>query len=429
MLSKAYNSVRKWIVAETCSAPTIMSATKDTDQAIAETSMEPLQSTNQQTVENDSPQSPPEVYGISLGDHTTPKHNRDPVNIPEQPDEKEETSDENVGSQTHEPRPAVANSDARDNTTIQDDKSAPSPVVESATTTEDTSMPEVAQNKNDVNDGNDTIAVKQGSAKKRKAAVSNDPYAGYGTPKRKKGKRARKQQHNNDVEEHEEIKINGVVVNYSEQSMPSDMAKYWYQRYSYFSKFDQGILMDREGWFSVTPERIAEHIAERCRSDIIIDAFCGCGGNTIQFALTCERVIAIDLDPVKLECARHNAKIYGVEDRIEFILGNFIELAPFLKADAVFLSPPWGGPSYLGAETYNLSTMIPGNGLHIHQIASQITPNVAYFVPRNTDPHQLCALAGPGQTCEIEQNYLRGNLKAITAYYGDLVNWDAVQFN
>jgi hypothetical protein len=44
-----------------------------------------------------------------------------------------------------------------------------------------------------------------------------------------------------------------------------------------------------EGWFSVTPEPIAQHIAERCRSDVIIDAFCGCGGNTIQFALTCQR--------------------------------------------------------------------------------------------------------------------------------------------
>jgi len=44
-----------------------------------------------------------------------------------------------------------------------------------------------------------------------------------------------------------------------------------------------------EGWFSVTPERIARHIASRCQCDLIIDAFCGVGGNTIQFAFTCER--------------------------------------------------------------------------------------------------------------------------------------------
>jgi trimethylguanosine synthase len=45
-------------------------------------------------------------------------------------------------------------------------------------------------------------------------------------------------------------------------------------------------------------------------------------------------VIAIDIDPVKLHCARENAKIYGVEDRIEFILGDFFELAPTLKVKA-----------------------------------------------------------------------------------------------
>jgi trimethylguanosine synthase len=39
-------------------------------------------------------------------------------------------------------------------------------------------------------------------------------------------------------------------------------------------------------------------------------------------------VIAIDIDPVKIECAKHNAKIYGVLDKIEFITGDFFSLSP-----------------------------------------------------------------------------------------------------
>lgn len=35
----------------------------------------------------------------------------------------------------------------------------------------------------------------------------------------------------------------------------------------------------------MTPEGIAKHIAKRCKCDIVIDAFCGAGGNAIQFAL------------------------------------------------------------------------------------------------------------------------------------------------
>ena len=47
--------------------------------------------------------------------------------------------------------------------------------------------------------------------------------------------------------------------------------------------------MDEEGWYSVTPERVANQIAERCRCDVVVDAFCGVGGNAIAFAQTCER--------------------------------------------------------------------------------------------------------------------------------------------
>ncbi len=39
--------------------------------------------------------------------------------------------------------------------------------------------------------------------------------------------------------------------------------KYWAQRKRLFSKFDEGLQLDRESWYSVTPEAIAEHIASR----------------------------------------------------------------------------------------------------------------------------------------------------------------------
>lgn len=70
-------------------------------------------------------------------------------------------------------------------------------------------------------------------------------------------------------------------------------SKYWFQRHRLFSLYDDGIKMDLEGWYSVTPESIAIHIAERCRCDVIIDAFCGVGGNTIQFAMTCNHVVGM----------------------------------------------------------------------------------------------------------------------------------------
>ena len=41
------------------------------------------------------------------------------------------------------------------------------------------------------------------------------------------------------------------------------MRKYWAQRYRLWTRFDEGIMMDHEAWYSVTPEVIATHIAQR----------------------------------------------------------------------------------------------------------------------------------------------------------------------
>lgn len=57
--------------------------------------------------------------------------------------------------------------------------------------------------------------------------------------------------------------------------------------------------------------------------------------------------------------AKNNAKVYGVEKYIDFIVGDFLELAPSLKADVVFLSPPWGGPEYVKKKDFLISDIKP----------------------------------------------------------------------
>ncbi|XP_053414389.1 trimethylguanosine synthase [Nycticebus coucang] len=217
-------------------------------------------------------------------------------------------------------------------------------------------------------------------------------------------------------------RVNGLPPEIA--SVP-ELVKYWAQRYRLFSRFDDGIKLDREGWFSVTPEKIAEHIAGRIsqsfKCEVVVDAFCGVGGNTIQFALTGKRVIAIDIDPGKIDLARNNAEVYGVADKIEFICGDFLQLASGLKADVVFLSPPWGGPDYATAETFDIRTMMSPDGFEIFRLSQKITNNIVYFLPRNADVDQVASLAGPGGQVEIEQNFLNNKLKTITAYFGDLI--------
>nr|XP_037273631.1 trimethylguanosine synthase-like [Rhipicephalus microplus] len=172
-----------------------------------------------------------------------------------------------------------------------------------------------------------------------------------------------------------------------------EFTKYWLQRYRLFSRFDQGIKMDEESWFSVTPENIAKHIADRCKANVVIDGFCGAGGNTIQFARVCSRVIAVDINPARVELARHNAAIYGVADKIKFIVGDFLEVAPRLHGDVVFLSLPWGGPSYQQKWSFDLRDMEP-NLFQTFALSRKITDNIAMLLPRNADVDQVVRLAG-----------------------------------
>lgn len=41
------------------------------------------------------------------------------------------------------------------------------------------------------------------------------------------------------------------------QGLSRQLWKYWLQRYTLFSRFDEGVMMDEEGWYSVTPEAVA----------------------------------------------------------------------------------------------------------------------------------------------------------------------------
>ena len=91
----------------------------------------------------------------------------------------------------------------------------------------------------------------------------------------------------------------------------------------------------------------------------------------------------------------------------------------------MFLSPPWGGPEYLGQDVFDLQ-LCGGcvDGYQVFSTAKKVTDNIAYFVPRNTNADQLTSLGGRGETVELEQNILTGKFKTLTAYYGELISYN-----
>ena len=236
--------------------------------------------------------------------------------------------------------------------------------------------------------------------------------------------------------------------------------KYWAQRRRLFKRFDEGIQLDAEGWYSVTPEVVADHVASRfadasdqlirCSYDnaksstpernnkngrgggqkkkpmVILDAFCGCGGNSIAFGklppTAVSLIVCVDVDRTKLRKAAHNASIYRIPpNRIVFVEANSVavmercyrdgnlimdppprtpealsayppreiyddftiggidlltEYAPHI--DAVFMDPPWGGIDYggLGKDGYDLARDMKIRGCERGCVGFPPTPEI-----------------------------------------------------
>lgn len=130
------------------------------------------------------------------------------------------------------------------------------------------------------------------------------------------------------------------------------------------------------------------------------------------------------------------------------------------KIDVIFLSPPWGGPSYLsglpaestpplgsdlgppsveGHPEYSLESIQPIHGAKLFQLSRQVTCNIAYFLPRNTSLEEISALLlqdgsdsrevsrkdenadSHPEVAEIEEEWMGTKLKALTCYFGGLV--------
>jgi hypothetical protein len=73
--------------------------------------------------------------------------------------------------------------------------------------------------------------------------------------------------------------------------LPDDVERYWLARYSLMSKWSQGVKLDRTSLFSITPEVIAKHHAQMLGPcAVVLDAFCGSGGNAVQLAKVADKV-------------------------------------------------------------------------------------------------------------------------------------------
>ncbi|GAB7337533.1 hypothetical protein MBLNU457_g2853t1 [Dothideomycetes sp. NU457] len=215
-----------------------------------------------------------------------------------------------------------------------------------------------------------------------------------------------------------------VHIQYIDHHMLTITYRYWHQRYDLFSRYDEGIWLTDDAWFGVTPEAVADKIA----SDIstatlptkktLIDAFAGAGGNSIAFARSgrWEQIFAIEKDAKTLECAKHNAAIYGVKNKIVWIQGDCFEvMRKRLKS--------FTGPQYTADNVFGLHTMQPYGIGQLYTEFTALSNDVVLYLPRTSDLNELAVYAKKhqkesGKKMEVAHYCIRGVSKALCAYFG-----------
>ena len=164
-------------------------------------------------------------------------------------------------------------------------------------------------------------------------------------------------------------------------------------RYELFSRFDEGIELDRESLYSVTAEADALDMADRVPGKRVLDAFGGVGGNAIGFARGGKSVICVEKDPARARMILTNAKVYEVDALIEVINADVFDVIGSVSADAVYLAPPWGGPDYYRKDKFVMTDFAPSPVKVIDALPAAFRGTITLTAPVNLPNTEMSLLA------------------------------------
>lgn len=222
---------------------------------------------------------------------------------------------------------------------------------------------------------------------------------------------------------------------HTKHTLPDNVKRYWKKRYLLFSRFDDGVYMLLELWYSVTPEAVAQFTAKLISelvggSGTVVDVCCGGGGNTIQFARYFDRVVAIDINPVNITCTAHNCQVYQVAANVELITGDWRQLSQqlsqqFHQPQFMFCLPPWGGTEYnRTADGFDVDAMTPFGLPWLVASLLKHAPSCGVFLPRNSNMAQLQRQAEEYGGGRVVYLYLDNHCVGLLALYGAICELD-----
>ncbi len=176
-------------------------------------------------------------------------------------------------------------------------------------------------------------------------------------------------------------------------------------------KFSKPVFTCGDGLRFATPEVVGRYRAGRLKCSVLADISCGIGGQAVCFAEECNRVYGVDIDGERLECARRNAGVYGV-DNITFIEGDALSpqvVEQVADADVIFSDPARPAEEDV-RQTDSLRPGIP----MVMEAYRDVTGSFAFEAPPQMPPERI------DFDCEREYLGVDGQLNRLTLYFGPL---------
>lgn len=186
-----------------------------------------------------------------------------------------------------------------------------------------------------------------------------------------------------------------------------------------YQKFGDNYLADDNTYMMGIDLRITSKIAERFKNKIVLETCTGAGFTTISLAKVAKRVISIEISEYIQEQAKHNVKMAGIENKVDFILGSSMDdkiLNQFSLIDTAFLDPDWAITDDNSIYKFKNSQTKPKTDLLFEKIY-KITNNIALILPPFVDENELVDLPGN----EKQKIYLDGEFALICLYFGELI--------
>lgn len=188
------------------------------------------------------------------------------------------------------------------------------------------------------------------------------------------------------------------------------------------NKFSKEIHADDDAFYMSNPEISGKYLASKLSSYRTAVELCSAVGMTcICLAEVMDKVYGVELDERRIEDAKYNASLYGVEEKTNFVHGDVLDedILKSIKADVAILDPDWSiDKSTPQDHAFNLNDTKPNILELYNKVRKNITHNIVIRVSKNFTKETLSKIG----KCEIENIIYEGRIRFKYAYFRDDIN-------